>query len=201
MIGSRVSAKICGLRTKQDVASIVSFGARYAGFVFYDPSPRAIVLDAAKTLVSQLPEYIVPVGVFVDPNDDDLINAVMELTLGKGVDYAFDAVGNSELIALGLTVSRAGGSTVIVGAPPPDEELKFSSALHLMMTEKRLLGSLLGSCNAQEDIPLLIDYWQKGLLDLENMISQTYPLGDINSGIADLRNSIGIRSVIKIHEN
>ena len=72
MIGSRVSAKICGLRTKQDVASIVSFGARYAGFVFYDPSPRAIVLDAAKTLVSQLPEYIVPVGVFVDPNDDDL---------------------------------------------------------------------------------------------------------------------------------
>ena len=72
MIGSRVSAKICGLRTKQDVASIVSFGARYAGFVFYEPSPRAIVLDEAKTLVSQLPEYIVPVGVFVDPNDDDL---------------------------------------------------------------------------------------------------------------------------------
>ena len=70
-----------------------------------------------------------------------------------------------------------------------------------MMTENRLLGSLLGSCNAQEDIPLLIDYWQKGLLDLENMISQTYSLGDINSGIADLRNSIGIRSVIKIHEN
>ena len=137
----------------------------------------------------------------IDPNDDDLINAVMELTLGKGVDYAFDAVGNSELIALGLTVNRAGGSTVIVGAPPPDEELKFSSALHLMMTEKRLLGSLLGSCNAQEDIPLLIDYWQKGLLDLENMISQTYPLGDINSGIAELRNSIGIRSVIIIHEN
>ena len=72
MIGSRVSAKICGLRTKQDVASIVSFGARYAGFVFYDPSPRAIVLDVAKTLISELPEHILPVGVFVDPNDDDL---------------------------------------------------------------------------------------------------------------------------------
>ena len=72
MIGSRVSAKICGLRTRQDVASVISFGARYAGFVFYGPSPRAIVLDAAKALVDQLPEYIVPVGVFVDPNDDVL---------------------------------------------------------------------------------------------------------------------------------
>ena len=136
----------------------------------------------------------------IDPNNDDLINAVMELTLGKGVDYAFDAVGNSELIALGLTVSKTGGSTVIVGAPPPDEELKFPSSLHLMMSEKRLLGSLLGSCNAQKDIPLLVEYWQRDLLDLNNMISQTYSLDNINSGIDDLRNSIGIRSVIKIHE-
>ena len=136
----------------------------------------------------------------MDPDNDDLINAVMELTLGKGVDYAFDAVGNSELIALGLTVSKTGGSTVIVGAPPPDEELKFPSSLHLMMSEKRLLGSLLGSCNAQKDIPLLVEYWQRDLLDLNNMISQTYSLDNINSGIDDLRNSIGIRSVIKIHE-
>ena len=72
MMSSRVSAKICGLKTSQDVASAVGFGARYAGFVFYDPSPRAIVLDVAKTLVNQLPEHILPVGVFVDPNDDDL---------------------------------------------------------------------------------------------------------------------------------
>ncbi len=135
----------------------------------------------------------------VDPSDNDLVNAVMELTMGKGVDYAFDAVGNSELIALGLTVSKAGGSTVIVGAPPPDEELKFPSSLHLMMSEKRLLGSLLGSCNAQVDIPRLIDYWQSGQLDLRNMISQTYSLEDINLGIQDLRDSNGIRSVIKIH--
>ena len=71
--------------------------------------------------------------------------------------------------------------------------------LHLMMSEKRLLGSLLGSCNAQKDIPLLVEYWQRDLLDLNNMISQTYSLDNINSGIDDLRNSIGIRSVIKIH--
>ena len=60
----------------------------------------------------------------IDPDNDDLINAVMELTLGKGVDYAFDAVGNSELIALGLTVSKTGGSTVIISvAGPPDTSL------------------------------------------------------------------------------
>ena len=137
----------------------------------------------------------------IDPKNDDLLNTVMELTLGKGVDYAFDAVGNSELITLGLTVTRLGGSTVIVGAPPPEQELRFPSALHLMMSEKRLLGSLLGSCNAQKDLPLLVDYWQKGLLDLESMVSQKYSLDDINLGIDDLRTSTGIRSVIKIHGN
>lgn len=136
-----------------------------------------------------------------DPSDDDLVNAVMELTLGKGVDYAFDAVGNSELITLGLTVNKAGGSTIIVGAPSPEEELKFPSALHLMMSEKRLLGSLLGSCNAQEDIPLLVDFWQKGLLDLETMISHHYLLDEVNEGIENLRNSTGIRSVVKLHAN
>jgi len=75
MISSRVRAKICGLRTSQDIESAVSFGAGYAGFVFYGPSPRAIVLDVAKTLISELPEHILPVGVFVDPNDDDLERA------------------------------------------------------------------------------------------------------------------------------
>jgi Zn-dependent alcohol dehydrogenase len=63
------------------------------------------------------------------------------------------------------------------------------------------LGSLLGSCNAQKDLPLLVDYWQKGLLDLESMVSQKYSLDDINLGIDDLRTSTGIRSVIKIHGN
>ena len=88
-----------------------------------------------------------------------------------------------------------------MGAPPPDEELKFPSSLHLMMSEKRLIGSLLGSCNAQVDIPRLIDYWQSGLLDLRNMISQTYSLEEINLGIKDLRDSTGIRTVIKIHDS
>ena len=136
----------------------------------------------------------------IDPTSKDLLGEIMELTDGIGVDYSFDAVGNSELIALGLALNKPGGTTVIVGAAPPDEELRFSSALHLMMSEKRLIGSLLGSCNAQKDMPVFVDYWKKGQLDLESMISNQYSLNQVNSGIENLRNSTGIRSVIKIHE-
>ena len=136
----------------------------------------------------------------IDPTSSDLLGEIFELTDGAGVDFSFDAVGNSDLISMGLAANKSGGLTVIVGAPPPEEELKLPSALHLMMTEKRLIGSLLGSCDAQKDIPAFVEYWKNGSLDLESMISHKYTLDEVNSGFDALKESSGVRSVIKIHE-
>ena len=72
MMGQPVGAKICGLRKAEDVAVAAKNGAHLVGFVFYEPSPRSVEPELAKRLVASLPEATRPVGVFVNPTDDEL---------------------------------------------------------------------------------------------------------------------------------
>ncbi len=66
------AAKICGLSTPETVAAAVRAGARFVGFVFYPPSPRNISADDALALAAEVPPGVGKVGLFVDPNDNDL---------------------------------------------------------------------------------------------------------------------------------
>lgn len=67
-----ISVKICGLSTPDSVDAAVAGGAQYVGFVFYPPSPRAVSVSQAKDLSLRLPDSISPVGVMVDPGDDEI---------------------------------------------------------------------------------------------------------------------------------
>lgn len=70
------SVKICGLRRETDIAVAAEAGARYAGFVFFPKSPRAVSIDEAVALTTAVPEGMAKVGLFVDP-DDALLDAVL----------------------------------------------------------------------------------------------------------------------------
>ncbi len=67
-----IVVKICGLRTADAVDAAVSHGARYAGFVFYPRSPRYVVPTQASSLMMRLHSDVTPVGLFVNPDDDEL---------------------------------------------------------------------------------------------------------------------------------
>lgn len=82
----------------------------------------------------------------IDPTEDDLSGRVMAITGGIGVDYAFDAVGRASLIEAGIWATRAGGTTVCVGAAPIEESISISPAALFTVAEKKLLGCTLGSC-------------------------------------------------------
>jgi phosphoribosylanthranilate isomerase len=73
-----VAVKICGLTTAEAVAATVAGGARFAGFVFYPPSPRDLTPEQAAVLVAGVAPGITRVGVFVDPDD-----ATLERVLAK----------------------------------------------------------------------------------------------------------------------
>ena len=74
-----VAAKICGLNDPAGVLAAVEGGARFIGFVFYRPSPRSLPpIDAAR-LAAQLPDSICPVGVFFEPNDEELATVMRVL--------------------------------------------------------------------------------------------------------------------------
>jgi Zn-dependent alcohol dehydrogenase len=134
----------------------------------------------------------------LDPKADDVIAATRELTGGVGVDYAFETAGVAALVTTGLFATRNGGAIVCVGAPPVDQAITLAPASLFVVSGKRLLGCLLGSCNSLRDIPRLLGLWRAGRLDLESMITSRRPLAQINEAIDDLVASRGIRTVLSL---
>jgi Zn-dependent alcohol dehydrogenase len=134
----------------------------------------------------------------IDPTADDLSARVMEITGGIGADYAFDAVGRASLVEAGIWATRAGGTTVCVGAGPLEEPVTITPAALFTMAEKKLLGCALGSCNSLREIPRFISLWRAGRLDLEKLITARLPLADINDALAAMRAGEGIRTVMQI---
>jgi Zn-dependent alcohol dehydrogenase len=134
----------------------------------------------------------------LDPKTDDVVAATRELTGGVGVDYAFETAGVAALVTTGLFATRNGGAIVCVGAPPVDQAITLAPASLFVVSGKRLLGCLLGSCNSLRDIPRLLALWRAGRLDLESMITSRRPLAQINEAIDDLNAQRGIRTVLSL---
>ncbi|HWS44968.1 MAG TPA: Zn-dependent alcohol dehydrogenase [Acidimicrobiia bacterium] len=134
----------------------------------------------------------------VDPAADDVIGAVQQLTGGIGVDYAFDAVGAGPVIETCVWATRNGGTTVLVGAGGIDQSVTLAPPVLITMSERKIMGSLLGSCNGARDIPRLLALWRAGRIDLEGMITARRPLAEINDAFADMTAGRGLRTVLTI---
>lgn len=133
----------------------------------------------------------------IDPTEDDVVARVMSDTAGIGVDYAFEAAGVAALVDPCVQAIRRGGTAVVVGA---DATLATVEVMPVLLATfgKRIVGSLLGDCHPQRDIPKFIALWQAGRLDLESMISHRLDLSEINDGLDHLRAARGIRTVLNV---
>jgi S-(hydroxymethyl)glutathione dehydrogenase / alcohol dehydrogenase len=130
----------------------------------------------------------------IDPTATDLLGEVTRIVPG-GVDVAFDAVGSGPLVESCMAATCPGGETVMVGAAPMDDDVTLN-AVTAMFSEKRLSGSLLGSCWGPRDIPRLVDLWQSGRLPLDAMVTSRRPLAEVNEAIADAEAGRGLRTVL-----
>jgi len=74
--------KICGITNSEDAFAAISYGADALGFVFYPESPRVIMPEEAKKIISSLPPFITTIGVFVDQPKKELV----EITNLTGID-------------------------------------------------------------------------------------------------------------------
>src|SRR5436305_1649388 len=115
----------------------------------------------------------------LDPGTDDVLAATRDLT-SVGADYAFECAGVAALAAVGVEGTRAGGTTVLVGAPPLEGKLELDPLVLFGISEKKLMGCFLGSCNSLRDIPRLVAMWRAGQLDLEALVTARRPLDEIN---------------------
>jgi Zn-dependent alcohol dehydrogenase len=134
----------------------------------------------------------------IDPSKEDVISRTQALTGGIGVDYAFDAVGAGTVIEQMMWATRNGGATVMVGAGGLDQTVTIAPPVVFTLSERKLMGCTLGSCNGRRDIPRLLALWRAGRLDLENMITARRPLDDINDAFDDLTAGRGLRTVLTI---
>ena len=122
---------------------------------------------------------------------------MIELTEGRGADYAFDVVGSPQLVALGVDVIRRGGKVILVGLGPADKKLDLPLTPLLVM-EKSLLACYYGSSDMCTDLKMLLDLYKIGRLDLDALISARYSLEDINQGFADLVAGKNLRGVVNM---
>ncbi|MEM8915239.1 MAG: phosphoribosylanthranilate isomerase [Pseudomonadota bacterium] len=77
----KLDVKICGISTTEALEAAHRGGARYVGFVFYPPSPRAVSVSLAAQLARAVPTGMRTVGLFVEPSDDELEQVVSQVPL------------------------------------------------------------------------------------------------------------------------
>lgn len=136
---------------------------------------------------------------FADPEEAD--RKVKELTWGDGADQAILTVGvmDATVVRQAFDIIGKDSTVVVVGQSDVEKDtIQIPSAL-LTRSEKVIRGAEFGSCNARYDIPKLLRLWNTGRLKLDELITKTYTLDQVNEGYQDLRDGNIIRGVI-VHE-
>ncbi len=131
----------------------------------------------------------------VNASECDPVEAVRELTDGKGVDYAFEVIGNPKTIEQAYAMIRPAGAAVIVGIARPDARVSLP-AQDLAIKEKRIMGSFYGSAVPRVDMPKILQLYDEGKLKIDELITQHYRLEQINEAFADMEAGKNARGVI-----
>ena len=129
----------------------------------------------------------------VDAMADDAAGQIIEMTKG-GVDHAIEAVGRPASGALAVGSLKRGGTATILGMMPLNHQVGLS-AMDLL-SGKKLQGAIMGNNRFPIDIPRLVDFYLRGMLDLDSIIAETIPLEQINDGFEKMKKGDAARSVI-----
>jgi S-(hydroxymethyl)glutathione dehydrogenase / alcohol dehydrogenase len=129
----------------------------------------------------------------VDALADDAAAQIVELSKG-GVDHAIEAVGRPASGELAVKSLRRGGTATILGMMPLSHAVGLS-AMDLL-SGKKLQGAVMGANRFPVDLPRLVDFYMRGLLDLDSIIAERIPLEAINQGFETMKTGSSARSVI-----
>ena len=132
----------------------------------------------------------------VNPRDYDapITDVIIELTNG-GVDYSFECVGNVDLMRSALECCHKGwGESVIIGVAGAGKEI--STRPFQLVTGRVWRGSAFGGCKGRSELPGMVDQYMNGDIKIDEFISYTMPLEDINRAFDLMHEGKSIRSII-----
>jgi S-(hydroxymethyl)glutathione dehydrogenase/alcohol dehydrogenase len=131
----------------------------------------------------------------IDGTALDMVEQVRAITDGRGADYVFVTVGAKSAIEQAPALLAAGGAVVIVGMTPTGVSADIDTT-SLADSSQRILGSKMGSGRLAIDIPKLVDLHHQGRLKLDELVSNTYRLDQINEAIESTRAGTARRNVV-----
>jgi S-(hydroxymethyl)glutathione dehydrogenase/alcohol dehydrogenase len=105
-------------------------------------------------------------------------------------------VGDGHLVEPIMGLCAKGGRVVWTNVAGINETDVSLNLFNLTLMEKQLVGSIFGSANPRRDVPRLLSLYQQGKLKLDELVTQTYKLDDINLGYQDMRDGKNIRGMV-----
>jgi len=129
-----------------------------------------------------------------DARDPEVVAQVKAAT-GGGVDYAFEMAGSVPALELAYRITRRGGTTVSAGLPNPAAIWPLQ-AVSMIAEERTIKGSYIGSCVPSRDVPRFVAMFRAGRLPVDQLLSKTIGLEDLNSALDRLARGESIRQVI-----
>ena len=133
---------------------------------------------------------------FVNPKNhgDDLVNHLVELT-GGGADYSFECIGNTTVMRQALECAHKGwGESIIIGVAGAGQEI--STRPFQLVTGRSWRGTAFGGARGRTDVPKIVDWYMDGKINIDDLITHTMALDDINQGFDLMHEGKSIRSVV-----
>jgi len=135
---------------------------------------------------------------FVNPREveGDLVPYLVDLTKG-GADYTFECIGNVQVMRQALEACHKGwGVSVIVGVAGAGEEIRTRP--FQLVTGRVWKGTAFGGARGRTDVPKIVDWYMNGKINIDDLITHTMPLAQINQAFDLMRQGKSIRSVVTL---
>ncbi|RZV59589.1 MAG: alcohol dehydrogenase [Pseudomonadales bacterium] len=133
----------------------------------------------------------------VAAGDSDCVEQIRDLT-GGGVHIAFEFAGAIPAMTTAYGITRRGGTVVAAGLPAKGAQFSFDPG-DLVIDEKAILGSTMGSCIAVRDIPRFIQFNQDGRLPVDSLIDRFIGFDELNAGFDLLDSGAAVRQILLPH--
>ena len=132
---------------------------------------------------------------FLNPADvEDAAAAIVDLTDG-GVDYSFECIGNVDVMRQALECCHKGwGESIIIGVAGAGQEI--ATRPFQLVTGRVWRGTAFGGAKGRTDVPKIVDWYMDGKINIDDLITHTMPLGDINRAFDLMHAGESIRSVV-----
>ena len=132
---------------------------------------------------------------FVNPKEieGDLVAHLVELTNG-GADYSFECIGNVKVMRQALECCHKGwGVSTVIGVAGAGEEI--STRPFQLVTGRVWQGSAFGGARGRTDVPKIVDWYMEGKINIDDLITHTMPIEEINQAFDLMHKGESIRSV------